>query len=111
MQEYLFSYGTLQKEEVQLKLFGRLLNGTSDILEGYKVVKIEICDEAFLAKGEDKFQKTVEPTGICGDFIEGTVFEVSEDELRIVDAYEPENFHRIKIKLSSGKNAWLFIVN
>jgi hypothetical protein len=28
MKEYLFSYGTLQKEKVQLDLFGRILKGS-----------------------------------------------------------------------------------
>ena len=55
MKEYLFSYGTLQKDKVQLDLFGRLLNGTKDILKGYKLFPIEIKDEKFLAKGEENF--------------------------------------------------------
>ncbi len=109
--ELLFSYATLISKDVQLKLLGRRLNGSKDALEGYKISTVEISDGAFLANGEDKLQKTVEPTGICGDFVEGTVFEVSEEELRIIDAYEPENFHRMNVKLFSGKNAWLFIAN
>lgn len=34
MKEYLFSYGTLQRDEVQLELFGRLLTGKKDPLVG-----------------------------------------------------------------------------
>jgi hypothetical protein len=44
MKEYLFSYGTLQKEKVQSDLFGRLLTGTKDILRGYKTSSIKITD-------------------------------------------------------------------
>ena len=58
MSEYLFSYGTLQQEKTQLELFGRKLHGTSDVLKGYKVATIEIKDETFLTRGEEKFQKT-----------------------------------------------------
>ena len=35
--ESLFSYGTLQLEEVQKALFGRILMGMKDRLPGYKV--------------------------------------------------------------------------
>ena len=53
MSEYLFSYGTLQKEKVQIKLFGRTLRGCNDILCGYKLKRVEITDDDFLASGEE----------------------------------------------------------
>lgn len=108
MQENLFSYGTLQKETVQLKLFGRSLNGAKDILKGCKLSSIEIKDESFLAKGERKEQLTAVFTDTENDFIEGTVFEISEKELLSADKYEPENYKRLKVKLESGKIAWIY---
>ena len=108
MKENLFSYGTLQKEKVQLELFGRLLNGTKDILKGYKISLIEIKDESFLAKGEEKFQLTLIPSKDDADFIVGTVFEISEEEILLADKYEPENYKRVKIGLGSGKEAWIY---
>lgn len=111
MKEYLFSYGTLQKDKVQLELFGRLLHGTKDILEGYKVSSIEIKDEAFLAKGEEKYQQTLIPTKDNTDIIEGTVFEVSTKELHQADKYEPVNYTRILVALRSGKEAWIYTAN
>ena len=107
MNENLFSYGTLQKSEVQLKLFGRLLTGAKDILKGFKLSPIEIKDESFLAKGEDKNQLTLIPSK--DDAVEGTVFEISEEELLLADKYEPENYRRIKVALESGKVAWIYI--
>jgi hypothetical protein len=109
MAEYLFSYGTFQEEEVQLKRFGRQLNGSRDILEDYRLSRIEILDESFLAKGEERSYMTLVPTGICGDFVEGTVFEVSEAELLLADAHEPNSFVRMKIVLRSGKIAWTYV--
>lgn len=106
MKENLFSYGTLQKDSVQLELFGRLLKGAKDILKGYKLSSIEITDESFLAKGEAKFQQTVIPS--IDGFIEGTVFEISEAELFLADKYEPENYKRMKVALGSGKEAWIY---
>ena len=109
MTEKLFSYGTLQNEETQLRLFGRILNGLGDILEDYKVSSVEIFDETFLALDEARTQKTLVPTGICGDFVEGTVFEISKEELSLAEKYEPKNYMKMKVKLKSGNEAWIFI--
>lgn len=108
MKEYLFSYGTLQKTEVQIKLFGRLLVGTKDILKGCKLSPIEITDESFLAKGEDKYQLTLISSDNENDFVEGMVFEISKQELFSADRYEPENYKRLEVKLESGKKAWIY---
>lgn len=108
MKEYLFSYGTLQKEKVQIELFGQLLNGAKDILKGYKLASIEIKDESFLAKDEDKFQKTLIQSKDNADVIEGAVFEISEAALLWADKYEPDNYKRIKVVLESGKVAWIY---
>ena len=42
----LFSYGTLQQENVQLATFGRTLVGSKDQLIGYQLGKIDITDDA-----------------------------------------------------------------
>ncbi len=109
MKELFFSYGTLQKEKVQIELFGRLLHGTKDVLEGYKISFIEIKDEAFISKGENKHQRTLVPSNNNIDKIEGIVFEISKEELHLADKYEPNNYKRIKVELRSGKQAWIFV--
>ena len=109
MSENLFTYGTLQKEETQLRLFGRTLNGIADILEGYKVTSANIFDQNFLATGEGRVQKTLVPTGVCGDFVEGIVYEVSEDELVLAEKNEPRNYMKMKVILKSGNDAWIFL--
>lgn len=109
MQQYLFSYGTLQKEAVQLRLFERILHGTKDVLKGYKAVPILIGDEAFLAKGEQRHQQTALATANEKDEIEGMVFQITNEELTSADDYEPEGYTRIKVKLQSGKEAWLYV--
>ena len=93
-----------------MQLFGRLLNGTKDILQGYKIATIEITDEVFLAKGEDKYQRTLVESLNKEDIIEGTAFEISEEELLKADKYEPGNYKRMKVVLQSGKDAWIYVV-
>jgi len=104
-----FSYGTLQNEKTQGEIFGRLLHGHKDILNGYKIATIEIKDPAFLAKGEDKYQRTLEASGNRQDAIEGTAFEISDEELALADKYEPENYKRVKVTLQSGTAAWIYL--
>jgi gamma-glutamylcyclotransferase (GGCT)/AIG2-like uncharacterized protein YtfP len=109
MREYLFSYGTLQKDEVQLKLFGRLLTGTRDVLKGCKISTIEVKDTSFLSKGEEKYQLTAIISDDKRDTIEGTVFEISDKELTLADLYEPDEYKRVVVVLESGKQAWVYI--
>lgn len=70
---------------------------------------IEITDEVFLAKGDGKYQQIAMNTNDKNDAIQGTVFEVSEDELLHADKYEPDNYKRVKIELESGKKAWIYM--
>jgi len=91
-----------------LNLFKRKLKGSKDILRGFKIEIIGITDEKFLSKGEDKFQKTIIATNDQKDFIEGTIFELTEKELSAADTYEPENYKRVKAKFESGREAWIY---
>ena len=92
-----------------MELFGRLLNGTKDSLKGYKISTIEIKDESFLSKGEDKYQRTLTRSKDNNDSIEGTVFDISGEELLLADKYEPDNYKRIKVALRSGKEVWIYV--
>jgi hypothetical protein len=109
MSLYLFSYGTLQREDVQLKLFGRKLEGSPDLLEGYSLAPVEITDEGFLLKGENKHQLTL-IHGKQHDQIKGTALELTQAELIIADSYEPEAYRRALVRLASGKDAWVFLI-
>ncbi len=108
MNIWLFSYGTLQKDEVQLELFERLLNGTSDLLSRYRAASVEIKDEAFLARGENSQQLTLIASDNENDLVQGMVFEISYDELLRADKYEPDGYIRVRVKLASGKQAWVY---
>ena len=109
MNEFLFSYGTLQKEKVQMELFGRLLKGTRDALKGYKLSTIEIKDESVLNKSEQKYHLIAIPSHDSKDFIEGIVLELSTEELLRADQYETEDYRRVKEVLQSGKGSWVYI--
>ena len=103
VKEYLFSYGTLQKEKVQLVLFKRILQSSGDTLRGYTIATIEIKDESFLSKEEQKYQLTATISGGNNDCINGTVLEITKEELLLADTYEPDNYKRIKILLDQSQ--------
>lgn len=108
MGEYLFSYGTLQKEKVQIELFGRKLIGTKDAVRGFKISTIVISDESVVSKSEQSLHLIAVPATMH-DRIEGMVLELSPRELEAADAYETADYKRIAVQLESGKQAWVYV--
>lgn len=78
------------------------------MLKGYKLSTIEIKDKTFLSKGESRHQQTLIPSNE-GNGIEGMILQLSEDELRLADSYEPNTYKRIKVMLQSGQEAWVYV--
>jgi len=105
----LFTYGTLQTEEVQLATFGRRLQGHADALPGYTLRTIEIQDEDFVAKSGTAIHRNLQFTGDSSDFVEGTVYSVTQQELEQADAYEPDGYKRVLVQLRSGAKAWVYL--
>ena len=106
--ERLFSYGTLQTESVQLSTFGRRLEGSPDALAGYRLRMIRIEDQDFVTTSGAEYHRNLEFTGSASDFVEGTVFSVTQQELAQADAYEPDGYKRIRVTLQSGAEAWMY---
>lgn len=109
MSQYLFSYGTLQAERIQIELFGRILSGSPDALRQYRIMPIKIRDRQFLDRGEDLMQMTLIHTQDNNDVIKGTIYEVSDAELIFADQYEPDNYKRKMVVLDSGRSAWIYL--
>jgi len=107
--EKLFSYGTLQNEAVQLSTFGRKLYGQPDAIVGYKLSQVEITDPEVLAISEQKFHPIVSWTGLESDVVEGTVFNITPEELRQADEYEVDDYVRVSASLRSGGKAWVYV--
>jgi gamma-glutamylcyclotransferase (GGCT)/AIG2-like uncharacterized protein YtfP len=109
MSELLFSYGTLQLEKVQIESFGRKLKGRQASLSGYKLEQVSITDPLVLSRSE-KAQHPIAVPGKPGiDFIQGTLFEVTKEELLQADEYEVSDYKRVSVHLPSGETAWIYI--
>ena len=109
--EKLFSYGTLQQENVQLENYGRILEGSDDILEKYFLQQIEINNESVLRKSKKQFHPIIYFSGNNEDEISGKVFKITLDELIKTDDYEVNDYKRIKVTLKSGIKSWVYIGN
>ena len=107
--ERLFSYGTLQQAKVQQATFGRLLQGRTDVLLGFRQTLVTIEDADVVATSGKTQHPMVQYTGRSDDGVPGTVFAITPEELRHADAYEVSAYRRQSVRLLSGQNAWVYV--
>ena len=105
----LFSYGTLQQENVQLATFGRRLDGEKDELLGYEQTMVMIEDPDVVATSGKARHPIVRFTGNAHDRVGGTVFDVTDAEISRADQYEVAAYKRVSAHLASGKVAWVYV--
>ena len=105
----LFSYGTLQQDEVQLATFGRRLTGRPDALLGFEQTMVRIEDPQVIATSGRTHHPIVRDSPDRTARVPGTVFEVTEAEIRSADAYEVSAYRRIAVTLASGAQAWVYV--
>lgn len=105
----LFSYGTLQEEDVQRDLFGRTLTSQKDVLLGYRQELAEVKDPEFACTSGKSLHAILRWDGSDLARVEGSALEVSEAELNIADEYEPVEYKRVLAQLASGKETWVYV--
>lgn len=105
----LFSYGTLRQPEVQQAVFGRALDGNSDEIVGYRIEEVTITDPAVIAASGSAIHPVLVPADDTVG-IHGTVFAVTDDELRAADRYEVADYTRVRVPLRSGDDAWVYVL-
>jgi gamma-glutamylcyclotransferase (GGCT)/AIG2-like uncharacterized protein YtfP len=106
----IFSYGTLQPQEVQLATFGRLLQGRQDELVGFEPSLVEIEDSALATAIGRTHHVNVTFNGRSDSRVGGMVFEISDAELADADRYEEQaSYQRIHATLASGTQAWVYV--
>jgi hypothetical protein len=105
----LFSYGTLQDEQVQLSLFGRRLVGRKDCLIGFEQAMSRVADAEFARTSGKSQHPILRPARSTTAKVEGMALEVTDEELKITDGYEPAEYKRVLANLSSGEQAWVYV--
>jgi gamma-glutamylcyclotransferase (GGCT)/AIG2-like uncharacterized protein YtfP len=101
----LFAYGTLKDKDIQETIFGRLLKGTPDALQGYQLDSIQIEEEFGVAS-----YPIIVPNSQSESPIEGVVYEITDHEIQLADTYEGISYKRTQVQLQSGKLAWVYII-
>ncbi|MEY4722580.1 MAG: hypothetical protein RLZZ324_93 [Candidatus Parcubacteria bacterium] len=94
----LFAYGTLNDPSVQERLFGRVITGAADTLDGYHTDSVTTDGETYLAA-----------VPRAGASIEGRVLDFTFGDLAAADAYEGEEYDRVTVRLRSGVEAWTYV--
>jgi hypothetical protein len=107
--ERLFSYGTLQQENVQLATFGRRLEGEADALVGFAQETLVINDPDVVARSGKRIHTIVVTTQRNEDRVPGMVFLVTPEELAAADAYEVSDYVRVEVTLASGLRSWVYV--
>ena len=107
--EFLFPYGTLQLEAVQMATFRRQLAGTSDALRGFDLVSLKIEDQTVISMSGKAHHTMARFTGRASDVVSGTVFAVTPDEIQNADNYEVAAVRRVAVVLQSGVRAWAYV--
>ena len=106
----LFSYGSLQQENVQLSTFGRRLNGQRDELPRFEQTSVRIHDPQVIAAIGTTHHANVRFNGDDNSRVPGMAFEITDAELDSVDEYEAYFFYkRIAAMLASGREAWVYV--
>jgi gamma-glutamylcyclotransferase (GGCT)/AIG2-like uncharacterized protein YtfP len=106
----LFSYGTLQDPAVQLATFARLLQGHRDTLVGFRRTRVAITRPARIAQTGRTHDDNASYTGNAEECVDGTLFEVSDEELAAADVYERDaEYVRVRASVASGRESWVYV--
>ena len=82
---YLFSYGTLQQEQVR------------------------ITDQAVIKSSGKEYHPILIETGNHWDKVEGSAFLLTEKELEQADEYEVDDYKRQEATLVSGTKCFIYV--
>lgn len=95
----LFTYGELQRTDVQIKIFGKEIPGTVDSISNWIILNE-------FQEGTNYLQLASQPSGI----VFGKIIDLTEDQIQILDKYEKAYF-RCTLKTDSGILVETYIKN
>lgn len=105
----LFAYGTLQQREVQIATYGRPLDGSPDVLGGYRLEPLKILDPDVVRLSGKAVHSIARQSGDVADRVPGVVFLITEAELAATDRYEVDVYARVEVMLGSGTRAFVYV--
>ncbi|MEA3014401.1 MAG: hypothetical protein QOD42_2946 [Sphingomonadales bacterium] len=94
---------------MQRAKFGRLLDGRTDALPGFALAPLTIADPDVVAVSGAAVHMIARATGDPADLVPGLVFAVTPAELEAADDYEVDAYARIRVRLASGAEAFVYV--
>jgi gamma-glutamylcyclotransferase (GGCT)/AIG2-like uncharacterized protein YtfP len=104
----LFSYGTLQRPEVQVATFGVELTGEADAVVGHRLGEVTIEDPHVIAVSGSAVHPALVPAHQPEAEVAGTVYALTDEQLARADEYEVDAYTRVEVLLRSGRTAWVY---
>jgi hypothetical protein len=108
-QFHLFSFGTLQDPVVQQAVFGRELQGSADVLRGFRLGVLRISDPEVIKLSGLSEHPLLMPSSDPADEVRGQVFPITSQDLAAADDYEVDEYARLEVTLASGTAAWVYL--
>lgn len=106
----LFTYGSLQRPDVQLATFGRHLVGGPDELRQYHLARVPINDPRIVEEFGASHFNNARFDGSETSQLAGMAFEMTDDEIAQADGYEARySYMRVLVRLASGRSAWVYV--
>jgi hypothetical protein len=106
----LFTYGSLQRPEVQLATFGRHLAGGADDLPQYHLARVPIDDPRVIEEFGEPHFNNAQFDGAETSRLAGMAFEMTDAEIAQADGYEARySYVRVLARLASGRTAWVYV--
>ena len=106
----IFSHGSLRQPDVQVSIYGRVLDGEPDELVDCIHTQVEVPTWHKAAAAGATHYANVEFSPGSGGRVAGMVFELTDAELVLTDAYEHDaEYVRVKVTLASGRHAWVYV--
>lgn len=105
-----FSYGSLQRAEVQQTTLGRVLSGEAARLPAFALARVPIVDPARAALHGASHYANVVANGRRETSVSGMVLEVTDAELVTLDGYEAaDGYARVEVSLAVDAPAWVYV--
>ena len=106
----IFSHGSLQQPDVQVSIYGRVLHVEPDELVDCIRTQVEVPPWHKAAASGTTHYANVEFVAGSDDRVPGMVFELTDAELVLTDAYERDaEYVRVLARLASGRSAWVYV--
>ncbi len=99
MKSCLFVYGTLLDEKIRNAILGYDTLLSPGILRGFRMSSVTLSGTGYPILMEDRESEEV---------VEGGYFELNEEGLQKMDAYESEAYRRKQVRLENGMLAWVY---